>query len=363
MNYLPILLLVLTAGVHSMAQDELKPAMLSSLMYEDTLYFDFGKADLKADADSVLLLLMEARTHNSDREEIIIKAHTDAIGDPQSNLKLSQKRAESVKKLLLSAGIPDSVITLDVYGETMPAVNNDTESGRQQNRRAIISLIRYRPTVMISGHIQDKSEGKDLPAHITIRGVDFLDTFQTKKNGQFNRVVPRNANLLMDVHAPGHFYQTKPFNTLGSTIPKLEVKLSLVKKGERIDIENLYFLGNEAILVKGAERELPKILKFMKLNPNMKIEIEGHVNLPNQPPADTNTFHYQLSVDRAKFLYNYLIENDVDPNRMQYKGYGNSRMRYPKAIEEKYMRLNSRVEISVLETGETLSKEKSPQQE
>ena len=87
----------------------------------------------------------------------------------------------------------------------------------------------------------------------------------------------------------------------------------------------------------------------MQVNPQLKIEIAGHINYPNSPPVEQDSWYWQLSVARAKLVYDYLLENNIDSSRIKYAGYGNTQMRYPKATSEQEQALNRRVEIRVLE--------------
>lgn len=64
-----------------------------------------------------------------------IQGHTDDVGDANQNLILSQKRAKEVRRYLVSLGINDSRLTDNGFGETMPKVENDSESNRALNRR------------------------------------------------------------------------------------------------------------------------------------------------------------------------------------------------------------------------------------
>ena len=89
----------------------------------------------------------------------------------------------------------------------------------------------------------------------------------------------------------------------------------------------------------------------MQLSPKMKIEIAGHVNFPNRPPVVEESFEYKLSVARAKMVYEFLLKNGIEEDRISFKGYGNWEMRFPNAISEQQQAQNRRVEIRVLENG------------
>jgi len=71
---------------------------------------------------------------------IRVEGHTDSTGSEQYNLELSARRAVSVKNLLIQKGISPSRIETVTYGETRPIATNDTEAGRQMNRRVEIKI-------------------------------------------------------------------------------------------------------------------------------------------------------------------------------------------------------------------------------
>jgi len=67
---------------------------------------------------------------------VVMEGHTDNVGDDAYNQELSQNRANSVKQYLVNNfGIKASRLTAIGYGESRPVASNDTEEGRQKNRR------------------------------------------------------------------------------------------------------------------------------------------------------------------------------------------------------------------------------------
>lgn len=97
--------------------------------------FDYDKADVKSiyhkDIEKVANILKAY-----PEKEMELEGHTDNIGSDAYNEKLSKRRAESVKKYLVQKfGIDASRISTVGYGESMPVATNDTEEGRQKNRR------------------------------------------------------------------------------------------------------------------------------------------------------------------------------------------------------------------------------------
>ncbi len=105
------------------------------------VHFDTGKATLKPVSFEALNELVDFLKRKST-VEIEIAGHTDDVGDDDSNLKLSQQRAESVKNYLVSKGIAASRLTPKGYGETRFISKNDTEEGKAMNRRTEVKILK-----------------------------------------------------------------------------------------------------------------------------------------------------------------------------------------------------------------------------
>ena len=72
---------------------------------------------------------------------VLVEGHTDNTGNDQSNLALSEKRADAVKQVLVSKGVKAERINTRGYGKQYPVAPNDSPSGRQQNRRAEVVVL------------------------------------------------------------------------------------------------------------------------------------------------------------------------------------------------------------------------------
>lgn len=102
--------------------------------FQSALLFDTGKSDLKPEAETALQQLAEVLQKNT-LLKVEIGGHTDNVGDDASNQTLSEQRAQSVFNALTTRGIPTSQVTWKGYGETSPVATNDSDAGRQKNRR------------------------------------------------------------------------------------------------------------------------------------------------------------------------------------------------------------------------------------
>lgn len=102
--------------------------------------FNTGQHTLRKDSYRPLNDLVEI-LKIKDHMKIEIGGHTDNVGSDENNLSLSQRRAETVRKYLISKGIASSRLTAKGYGERAPRASNDTAEGRQSNRRTEVTIL------------------------------------------------------------------------------------------------------------------------------------------------------------------------------------------------------------------------------
>jgi len=107
----------------------------------DNVYFDTGKATLKPNSNKALNDLVEVLKLKTGMV-IEIQGHTDNVGNPDDNLKLSQQRAEAVKKFLVSKGIDAARVSAKGYGQTIPIADNTDDAGKAKNRRTSLKVIK-----------------------------------------------------------------------------------------------------------------------------------------------------------------------------------------------------------------------------
>lgn len=101
--------------------------------------FATGRADLKSGATDSLNKLITFLNQYPDRK-VEIEGHTDNVGSDVSNQALSQRRAESVKSYLMQQGIGSQRLSSEGMGEGQPIGDNNTETGRQENRRVEVII-------------------------------------------------------------------------------------------------------------------------------------------------------------------------------------------------------------------------------
>lgn len=101
------------------------------------IVFDTGKATLKegAGSEAVLEQLKIFLDENPRVTKLRIEGHTDNVGAPADNVKLSGERALTIKNWLVAKGIPKERLIAVGFGQDKPIADNATEAGRAQNRR------------------------------------------------------------------------------------------------------------------------------------------------------------------------------------------------------------------------------------
>ncbi len=160
-----------------------------------------------------------------------------------------------------------------------------------------------------------------------------------------------SKSYVVKVRKDGFFSYSKVITTgKKSEIISLNVKLEKIAIGENIILEDLYFYPGSAKYLSESYYTLRNLLEFMKEYPEIKIEIQGHVNQPKKARSKkSKQYLLDLSEKRAKAIFNYLSKKGIDKSRMSSKGYSDTMMLYPNPQNEGEMKKNRRVEVKIVE--------------
>lgn len=110
---------------------------------QDTLKFDFDKAELKPEHKELLSRIAGILLTSSDYT-ISINGHTDDVGTADYNQKLSERRAQAVHDYLVTAGIDEGILTVEGFGKTQPLVKGTSDQARAKNRRVELGIVNTR---------------------------------------------------------------------------------------------------------------------------------------------------------------------------------------------------------------------------
>jgi flagellar motor protein MotB len=206
------------------------------------------------------------------------------------------------------------------------------ESSEKQQQQLVVNIL-------------DAKTGNPLDATLTIDGMLFDQVVEAKGNSQYNFEMDMYRNLKISCVRKGYMFQT--LRVKGNTEPTVTVDLKLtpIGPGERVVLDDIRFVGNEYQVMRQSEASLLTLLRFMEENTKVKIEIEGHVN---GPTFKNKKEFIDLSTSRAKTVYDFLLVNDIEPERIAYLGLGNSQMLFPEPKNKEQSEANRRVEIKVI---------------
>ena len=185
---------------------------------------------------------------------------------------------------------------------------------------------RPQKTGFIKGVVYDSRTMQKLKARIELidleTGKPFIETVSNKISGEFIACLQGNKNYALNVSCDGYLFYSDNFSLKdqSSVDPlKLDVPLNPMIEGERVVLKNVFFDVDKFILREESKIELGKLLSFLKLNPQIRIEVGGHTD--NTGDKARNSV---LSANRAKAVHEYLIQNGIEDFRLTYKGYADS---------------------------------------
>lgn len=141
------------------------------------------------------------------------------------------------------------------------------------------------------------------------------------ENGEFLLALNLGKNYLLNVTKQGYLFYSDQFllkEEYSTNKPFLKnIPLQQIAIGKNVILKNIFFETDKYTLEKASEIELIKLISFLDENPEIQIAIQGHTD--NTGSADYN---YELSNQRAKSVFRFLVEHAIDANRLNYRGFG-----------------------------------------
>lgn len=206
-----------------------------------------------------------------------------------------------------------------------------------------------RTVTYIKGIVVDDETDKPLEANVQIidleTGENYVSTISDPELG-FLLTVPAGKDYAYNVNREGYLFYSQNFaySEAEPTEPIIhEIRLKPVKVGESVVLRNIFFETGSFDLLPTSTAELNKLAELLGQNENLRIEIGGHTDDVGE--ASDNQI---LSENRAKAVYQYLIENGISEDRLSYKGYGETQPIEENSTEEGRA-ANRRTEFKVVE--------------
>ena len=275
---------------------------MTSAQEEFAVFFDSNKSELKKSESDKLQNWMKS---HADVKIVAINGYTDEDGTTGFNDTLAQKRVGFVFQQ-----VKDKIKIREDFKTRSFGELHNLSINKAENRKVSIFYI----------------EAKDLAREDEILGI--------KKEIKERPIVSYPTQI--SIENPNG---TKSEFQLDVNFMR---QIADAKAGEKLKIDNLNFIINTFAVVNESRGKLYELLLVLKRNPNLKIEIQGHLCCMPKDRAD-------LSTQRAKAIYNFLVTNNIEKSRLSYKGFGSSQPVFPLPEKDEAERAaNRRVEIAIV---------------
>ncbi len=271
-----------------------------------SFYFDTNKHELKK---SEIQKLNDWISTNKEVKIVAINGYTDEDGTIGFNDTLAQKRVDFIYD-----AVKDKLNIREDFKTRSFGEQHSQSEKKAENRKVTIYYI----------------EAKDLAREDEILGIKNEEiTSNPKPKKQFPETIV--------IQNPNGTESTFELNV------EFMQQFDAAKPGEKLKIENLNFQINTFIIVNESRGKLYELLIVMQQNPELKIDIQGH--LCCMPTDRTN-----LSTQRAKAISQFLRMNGIENSRVTYQGFGSSNPIYPLPEKNEEERAaNRRVELMIIQ--------------
>lgn len=191
--------------------------------------------------------------------------------------------------------------------------------------------------------IRDEKTKKPVEAKIVLQGSNEINGIYRCSDLSMN-INKRVKGGVIRIDAEGYLSRDieNTFIPIGSDL-KDTIWLKSIKEGMMAELEDVYFSAGLAAILEESYPKLKRLRDFLILNPDVSIEIHGHVN----EDKDKDLFSMKLSKKRAQKVVDYLIDGGVDAKRLKAIGFGNTKPIYKDPQNEEEKEANRRVEIKI----------------
>jgi outer membrane protein OmpA-like peptidoglycan-associated protein/tetratricopeptide (TPR) repeat protein len=208
--------------------------------------------------------------------------------------------------------------------------------------------VRFRSNY-VKGVIRDKVSRAPLRAQIELLNIKTDEVVSLVSSdsvsGEYLMVLTQGDEYALYVTKAGYLFKSYNFNYSEITDFEpitIDIDLEKMMAGSVAVLNNIFFDVDKFELKEKSSPELQKILRFLKENPSVRVEIGGHTD--NSGSASHNR---ELSEKRARSVYDFLVQHGIDRTRLEPKGYGPDRPISPNDTEEGRQQ-NRRIEFRIL---------------
>lgn len=243
----------------------------------------------------------------------------------------------------------DAYYTLPASGDYGYMVSNIKSQGLTDIIRfKLPETVRPDPVVLVQGKVLNARTQSPLKAIIRFddlsSGKDVGEARSDPRTGDYGIALPAGKKYGYHAEAAGYLSVNENLELVDLTeYSELRKDLLLVpiEIGESIQLKNVFFLQSQAVLLSESYPELDRLVRIMRDNKTIEIELEGHTDGRGDPKANLI-----LSEQRVEAVKQYLVSKGISEKRIVGKGYGGARPMVANDTEEN-RQLNRRVEFKI----------------
>lgn len=176
--------------------------------------------------------------------------------------------------------------------------------------------------ILVKGNLKSEDTTKPIKATVQIKSLESkrVTFIPVDEDGDYVASLLKNEDYLLTIKGEDIVYQSTYVaakDSITAPVIKLEMEVQPIEVGMHYRLHNIYFAFNSADILSSSQKVLDEFIVFLNDHPTMTISIEGHTD-----NVGSDEFNLILSENRAKAVYNYLVNNGIDADRLQYKGFG-----------------------------------------
>jgi OmpA-OmpF porin, OOP family len=208
--------------------------------------------------------------------------------------------------------------------------------------------VKYRSNA-VKGIVRDRATKQPLKAQIELYNLGKNELVSVVNSdsltGNYLIVLTQGADYGLYVNSTGYLFKSLNFNYEESTVESLVIDVDLDKAstGATVILNNIFFDTDKYDIGDKSVTELDKIIRFLKENPKIRVEISGHTD-----DQGADAYNQQLSQKRAKAVGEYLVKGGVAATRLKEIGYGAKKPLKPNDSDAN-RQVNRRIEFRIIE--------------
>jgi outer membrane protein OmpA-like peptidoglycan-associated protein/tetratricopeptide (TPR) repeat protein len=218
------------------------------------------------------------------------------------------------------------VVTADGKTAYYASDRSDSRGGLDLYQFSLREDLRPSRTLWIRGRVYDLKTGKGLPSSLSLTNLStrlVISQVQTDELGNYFITLPLGKNYAFKVNRRGYLFYSENFpfkEKLPDSTYLIDIPLQPIEADARIILKNIFFDINKSDIRAESYVELNEVVSLLKENPVVRIEISGHTD--NMGKTADNQ---KLSESRARAVVGWLVSNGINPQRLTFKGFGDTR--------------------------------------